>query len=277
MTKKVCTVLLQRNLPDVTEEFANVFFKNNDDISDFFVVESGSDKDNLTEYQTFHADWEDATQNGLRTGRGFNFALKSIESLKKSYEFIFMVTGDTKLPNEPYVQKLVEEMESHKKMGVLTPISPDWGERVTKFNNKKTTMAYGRQIPHICWMFRKKCIDDLVQGLEPNVYGQYLYDGENFRCYGADTEIMMKMYSKDWFFGITSKTMMQEDYELTEKNYKRMKTDSHSLHRKLMWEEGLAWIKEKFGVEGKVPFNNLLISEYEKFFIRNPDLVHIKY
>ena len=277
MNKRVCTVLLQRNLPDVTNQFADIFFKNNDDMSDFFVVESGSDEENITKHKTFYADWEDARENGLRTGRGFNFALKSIEDLDQKYEFILMVTGDTKLPDEPYVYKLVEEMDAHKRMGVITPISPDWGGRVTKFRDKNSTFAYGRQIPHICWMFRKECIDSIVEGIKPNVYGQYLYDGENFRCYGADTEIMMKMYQKDWFFAITSKTSMQEDYELTNKNYKRMKTDSHDLHRKLMWEGGLRWISKKFNCNNKHEFNNILVQEYNKFFDRHPELLSIKY
>ena len=76
--KKACTLFLQRNLPDVTEDFAKVLFEFNNESTDLFVIESGSDDENLTNYPTFHADWKDARANGLRTGRGFNFGLKRL-------------------------------------------------------------------------------------------------------------------------------------------------------------------------------------------------------
>jgi hypothetical protein len=275
--KKSCTLLLQRNLPEVTNEFADNLLKYNSDVTDFYVVESGSDDNNITGHETFHANWEDAKTNGLRTGRGFNFALKSLVEKNLDYEYIMMATGDTKLPPEPVVETLIEEMERYPKMGIITPVVWNWGARVTRFRNKKETLSYGEQIPHICWMFRKKCIDDLVHNRKPDVYGEYLYDGSNFRCYGADTELMFRAYKLDWFFAITSKTSQMEDYSLTDNNFIKMKTDSHSKHRKLMWEEGKEWIKSKYGCNHKNQFNAILSHEYRDFFERNKELSILRY
>jgi len=275
--KRSCTLLLQRNLPEVTEKFAENLIKYNGDVTDLYVVESGSDDDKITENKTFHASWEDARINGLRTGRGFNFGLKSLIEEGLDYEFIMMATGDTQLPDENVIEILIEEMDRIPRLGVISPISWNWGARITGFINNKTTKAISIPIPHICWMFRKSAIDDVIMGKDPAVYEQFLYDGTNFRCYGVDTELMMKMYMNDWIFAITSKTSQKEDYSLTDRNYKKMKTDSHNDHRRMMWEEGLAWFDKKYGFKDKHGLSSLLRNEYNNFFNRHPELSDLIY
>jgi hypothetical protein len=275
--KRSCTLLLQRNLPEVTESFAENLLRNNGDVTDLYVVESGSDNENITKHKTFHADWEDAKVNGLRTGRGFNFGLKSLIERNLDYEFIMMATGDTQLPDEPVVKILIDEMDRVPMAGIISPISWSWNARITNFIGKKATKAMSIPIPHICWMFRTEAINDIISDKRPSVYDDFLYDGSNFRCYGVDTELMMRMYIKDWMFCITSKTSQKEDYDLTDKNYKKMKTDSHSDHRRIMWEEGLSWFKNKYGFEDKHGLTNLLRNEYVSFFNRNPHMSNFVY
>ncbi len=275
--KKSCTILLQRNLPEVTNKFADNLLKYNSELTDFYVVESGSDDDMLTSHKTFHANWEDARVNGLRTGRGFNYALKELQSRGLDYEYVMMATGDAEIAEEPVIDILIKEFEEHPRLGILSPITWNWGERVAKFKNEKVTKAMSIPIPHICWMFRRECIEDLVDGREPSIYEEFLYDGTNFRCYAVDTELKMRAYAKNWAFGITSKTSHKEDYDLTDQNYVAMKTDSHNKHRELMWKEGLEWMKKKYGFNDKYGLMNLLRKEYDGFFNRNPDALRLKY
>jgi len=275
--KKACTFLLQRNLPDVTNKFAENLLKYNSDLTDFYVVESGSDDDNLTAHNTLHADWDDARANGLRVGRGFNFTAKEIIERNLDYEFVMMTTGDAHLPEEPVIEILLEEMEKHPKIGIISPITWNWGERVSSFSGQQITKAMNIPIPHICWMFRRECIDDIVAGKELSVYEDFLYDGTNFRGYGIDTELMMKAFSNDWAFTVTSKTSHQEEYNLTDKNYVAMKTDSHNTHRALMWQEGLKWFKNKYGFNDKYGLTRMLQEEYKKFFERNPGMSDLIY
>jgi len=68
-----------------------------------------------------------------------------------------------------------------------------------------------------------------------------------------------------------------EDYSLTDNNFIKMKTDSHSKHRKLMWEEGKEWIKSKYGCNHKNQFNAILSHEYRDFFERNKELSILRY
>ena len=130
--KRCCTILLQRNLPEVTNKIGNQILQNSGDLTDFYVVESGSDDDLLSSFasNTFHANWEDARKNGLRTGRGFNYGLTEIKKLGKKYEYYFLITGDTILEEDNAVNILVNEMDTYGKMGLVSPLSRKWGKGI---------------------------------------------------------------------------------------------------------------------------------------------------
>ena len=74
---KICAIILNRNLPKVTDKLYKNLKKNNKSL-DIFVVEAGSDENNLSKYVTWYANWEDAKNNGLRYSRGINFALSNL-------------------------------------------------------------------------------------------------------------------------------------------------------------------------------------------------------
>src|SRR3989338_11428768 len=86
--KKVATIILNRNLPDVANRLYEKFQNNDAKETDIFIVESGSSKKNLSKHYTWWANWEDSLEHGLRYPRGFNYALsKLLEEKKfKSYE-----------------------------------------------------------------------------------------------------------------------------------------------------------------------------------------------
>ena len=91
MKKPVCTIILNRNLPRVTNSLFNNLKKNNNKISDFFILEAGSLKKNLSKNYTWHANWVSAKKNGLRFARGMNYALSNLQKEKKfnNYEAFF--------------------------------------------------------------------------------------------------------------------------------------------------------------------------------------------
>ena len=56
MTKKrVATIILNRNLPKVTDKLYSKLKRYNNKESDFFILESGSDKKNLSKNYTWWA------------------------------------------------------------------------------------------------------------------------------------------------------------------------------------------------------------------------------
>ena len=73
--KSVATLILNRNLPEVTDSLVE-HIKTYDDLdTDIFVIEAGSDPDNLSKNFTWYANWPDAISYGLRYSRGMNFGL----------------------------------------------------------------------------------------------------------------------------------------------------------------------------------------------------------
>ena len=81
---KFATIILNRNLPNITDKLYRRIKKDND--TDIFVVESGSKKKNYSKYATWVADWQSAKKNGLRFPRGMNFGLSNLWKENKFVE-----------------------------------------------------------------------------------------------------------------------------------------------------------------------------------------------
>ena len=94
--KPVATIILNRNLPEITDKLYKHLKKFDGKETDIYVIESGSDKKRLSKYTTWHANWKSAVKKGLRYYRGMNFGLKKLYDEKKidNYEAFFLITND---------------------------------------------------------------------------------------------------------------------------------------------------------------------------------------
>jgi len=208
--------------------------------------------------------------------RGLNFGLLELKKLQREYDYIVLAMGDTVLYDEPTIEVMVNLMDKNERMGILAPISPfhDVDSQPNFSLNGKGIISHWL-MPHVFWMFRREYLDEVVKENADNTYMGYFYDGTNFRGYDADTELILKAYQNNWFFGITNKVKHHEIYDLTEKNYKRMKTEPFSLHKDLMFNEGLEWLQRKYGFENKYRMRDLVQAHYETFFEDNPGLKYL--
>ena len=130
--KKTATIILNRNLPKETDILAEHLKKNDGDFTDIFVVEAGSDKDNLSKYYTWHLETEEVLKNGLRYSRGMNYGLLKLwqNDAWKKYDSFFLITNDTKFPKNQITIKALQEIQvEYPKVGILSPCSKKWGER----------------------------------------------------------------------------------------------------------------------------------------------------
>jgi len=71
--KRIATIILNRNLPEVTVQLYAHLSKFDGDLTDIYIVEAGSDAHKLSKYATWHANTPKIMQDGLRYGRGMNF------------------------------------------------------------------------------------------------------------------------------------------------------------------------------------------------------------
>ena len=273
MHKKVATIILNRNLPKVTNLLFNNLKKNNNKISDFFIIEAGSLKNNLSQNYTWHANWKSAKKNGLRFARGMNYALSNLYKEKKfnNYEAFFLITNDTTFENYRIIEKLFNILHNNEKLAILSPCSKNWGEY--KLLKKEKTKFFW-YIHNNALMIKKKFIDEVLNLKSPG-YLNFLFDGKNFRGYGLESELIAKAYSNDWSAAITSSVLSEENESYLINNYEDIKTDSYDQNLKLYLKEGRLWMKNKYGFSNKWAFQMYVKSFYDKFFENNPE--HRKY
>lgn len=273
--KETATIILNRNLPEITDALHDRIMQFDQDETDIFILESGSAKDKLSKNYTWHADSKDDVETGLRYARGFNYALTKLYEEKKldQYKYIFLVCNDVKFPQqEPIVKTLREEMEKHQRLGILSPCADNWGEKQLMSIEK---VKYFWDVQFLSWFIRRECLLDIMTPDEPNKMN-FLFDGTNFRGYAADLEVSTKAYINDWATGITRKVVQIEDDSPLKTKADLMKTDPYDVNLRAMVEEGKHWIRAKYGFHSRWSFQSYSKFFYDQFFVHFPEYNEFK-
>ena len=269
--KPVATLILNRNLPDVTDRLVEHVQRWNGDLTDIYVIESGSVPERRSRYASFIADWPEAVEHGLRFPRGFNFGLLELEKLR-TYDYYFLVCQDTVLPGEATLSLMLQEMEQMPLLGVLSPANPGWGETSLIPEGGMRLFWF---VNHIAWLYRRELIDRIKNTESPSIFN-YLYDGTNFRGYDTDIEIIAKAYANDMAVGVTRKATFHEDDTLTDRMAMEMRTDAQAVNRPLMFEEGMRWLRRKYGFNSRWCANTYVQAFYNRFFETHPEYAHLR-
>ena len=97
--KTTATIILNRNLPDPTDKLYEHLAKFDNEETDVYVLEAGSEINNLSQYYTWHANSDEIKKEGLRYSRGMNYGLLQLwkEKKWKQYDTFFLLTNDTEL------------------------------------------------------------------------------------------------------------------------------------------------------------------------------------
>jgi len=263
--KKTATIILNRNLPKETDALVEHLIKCDGDKTDIFVVEAGSSKDNLSKYSTWHVETRDVIKKGMRYSRGMNYGLLQLwkEGKWDDYDSFFLITNDTKFPKKQKTIKILQDLlEEHSMVGILSPCSKKWGEEALIGPN---SLKYFWFIHNNAYFFRKELIDEIMN-LERPSFMNFLFDGDNFRGYLSESEIIAKAYANNWAAAITTKVFSEEDEAyLLDKN-KIIKTETYEENTELFIEEGLRWIKKKYGFNSRWQMMQYSKLFYDKFF-----------
>lgn len=271
---KIATILLNRNLPETT----NILFENistyNSDITDIYVVESGSESDKKSKYCTWWANDDDAIKNGLRYCKGFNYGLNNLlkEEKYNTYDYFFLVCNDVEFENKPILHTLLEEMEAHPQLGILSPCSPTWAER--NLIGKDST-KYFWHVHFNSWLLRRSYMDSIREMENPNLMN-FLFDGNNFRGYYADIELVAKGYANDWATGITTKVIQIENDSYLKSRSDLMRTDPYEKNLIKVYEEGMVWLRRKYGFNSRWTMEAYSRFLYERFFDNFPEFNNYK-
>jgi hypothetical protein len=268
--KKTATIILNRNLPEETNDLVEHLKKYDDEFTDIFVVEAGSDKNNLSKYCTWHVETEEAIKHGMRYSRGMNYGLLKLfqEGDWERYDSFFLITNDTKFPKNQNTIKTLQKIQiEYPKVGILSPCSKRWGE---KDLIGPDSLKYFWFVHNNAYFLRKEMLDQLLNKDNPT-HMNFLFDGDNFRGYLSESEIIAKAYANDWAAAITTQVVAEEDESyLLDKN-KSIKTESYDENLQLYVDEGLKWVKRKYGFNNKWQMMQYSKLFYDKFFEYYPE------
>ena len=268
--KRTATIILNRNLPEETNALVEHLVKFDGNHTDVFVVEAGSDEDNLSKYCTWHVSTPDAVKQGLRYSRGMNYGLLQLwkEGNWEKYDSFFLLTNDTKFPkNQATVRTLQKLQEKYPKVGVLSPCSDRWGEKNLIGVN---SIKYFWFIHNNAYFLRKEMLDQLLNKDNPT-YMDFLFDGNNFRGYLSESETIARAYANDWAAAITTQVVAEEDESHLLNKNQLIKTESYEENLQLYVDEGLKWIKKKYGFNSRWQMMQYSKLFYENFFEYFPE------
>ena len=272
--KSIATIILNRNLPEVTNKLYEHLIKYDGDETDIYVLEAGSDKDKLSKYCTWYANSDEIIKQGLRYSRGMNYALLQLYTEKKweQYEGFFLITNDTEFSNSKTLKPLVEVLKEHQKIGILSPCSSRWGEKLLL---QKDDTKYFWFIHNNALLLRRTFIESIMEKEKAN-YLNFIFDGTNFRGYFSESELIAKAYANNWAAAITSKVFAEENESYLLKKSDLIKTESFNENLRLYVEEGLVWLRRKYGFNSRWSMQQYVKSFYDNFFNYNPELKRYK-
>lgn len=272
--KRVATIILNRNLPDVTDRLYAHLCQHDGNLTDVFVVEAGSDSERLSQNVSWHASWPEANSQGLRYSRGMNYGLFQLWKEKRfqSYDAFFLLTNDTELQEAPTVAPLMSIMDLHPLVGILSPCSARWGERLLL---KQQVTKYFWFIHNNAYLLRREFVESICN-YEAEGCMDFLFDGSNFRGYGSESELIAKAYVNDWAAAITASVWAGENESHLLEKSDLIKTEGYQDNLRLYVEEGRSWMRRKYGFNSHWSMQQYAKSFYDRFFEFHPELESYK-
>lgn len=269
MTKRVATLILNRNLQEATDNLVEHLQKFDNDLTDIFVIEAGSDTDRLSGYCTWHANWPEAIQHGLRYSRGMNYGLSQMwkDNVFNKYDAFFLLTNDTEFGETQTLAPLMRILDQISSIGILSPCSKSWGEKLLLENQ---TTKFFWFIHNTAYLLRRKFIEAICNVDQPG-YMNFLFDGTNFRGYGSESELVAKAYANNWAAAITRDVWTEENESHLLNHAEIIKTESFNENMRLYIEEGQNWMKKKYGFNSRWSMQQYVKSFYDRFFEFHPE------
>jgi len=241
------------------------------ELTDVFVIESGSDKEKLSKNCTWWVNDSQTMKEGLRLSKGFNFGFCELlkENKYQNYDYFLLLFNDIEIDDGHFLDPLIKIMKKHPRLGILSPCSHEWGEKFL-FKNKETKYVWVAS--QCAWLIRRDFIEDVRTRNSPSVMN-FLYDGNNFRSYQSDLELIMKGYLNDWTTAITTEVWATENKSHLLQKSDLIKTEPYQESLQLCLAQGREWLHQKYGYKSRwqMPMQCKLL--YDQFFQHYPEYV----
>ena len=166
------------------------------------------------------------------------YLLSNISQLFKEknwekYEAFFLLTNDTELYPVETINTLITVLEEHPMIGILSPASKNWGE-INLLKDLQT--KYFWFIHNNALLLRRKFIESIMEKENP-YYLNFIFDGNNFRGYLTESEIIAKAYANNWAAAITTKVFAEENESYLIDKSDLIRTEDFFENRELYLED----------------------------------------
>jgi hypothetical protein len=104
----------------------------------------------------------------------------------------------------------------------------------------------------------------------------FLFDGNNFRGYLCESELIAKAYANDWAAAITSKIFAEENESYLLQKSDLIKTETYTDNLRLYVDEGKQWIRRKYGFNSRWSMQQYVKSFYDRFFEFHPEYLRYR-
>ena len=155
----------------------------------------------------------------------------------------------------------------------MSPCSKNWGEK--NIIKNKERIKYFWYIHNNAYIVKREFLDE-IKNLDQPGHMNFLFDGNNFRGYGIESELIMKAYVNDYAAAITSEIFAEENESYLLNMSDLIKTETYDENLKLYIKEGLNWMHKKYGFKSKWSMQMFVKTFYDKFFENNKKLIEYK-
>lgn len=270
---KVATLILNRNLPDIADKLYEYVDKNSFN-NDIYIIEAGSEKNNLSKYCSFYNKTNFARKYGLRFNLGMNYGLYELKKkgIIEKYDYFLFLTNDVQIKTKNFLRVMIKILEKNPRIGLLSALDIESSDKKLLKNKLFKFFWYAHSS---FFIIRHELFFKIVNDNTKN-YRQYFFDGNNFRGYCNEMELAAKSYANDFGVAITSKVKYIEQEDLLKFQYKNIKTEDYNKNLDLYLNEGLYWLKTKYGFSSQWSMIEFTKLYYEAFFKNFPFLKHNK-
>jgi len=179
----------------------------------------------------------------------------------------FLLTNDTEFKAGPTLEPLVDRLDKHPSVDILSPCFERWGERLLL---EKEHTKYFWFIHNNAYLLRLEFVEVICDKEHPEII-DFLLDGTNFRGYGCENELIAKACVNQWAAAITTNICASENESHLRDHADQIKTQGYQENLQLNISEGRQWMRKKYGFNSHWSMQQYVKSFYDKFFEFHPE------
>ena len=257
-------LVLNRNLGNVCDALVESLKEKLSVDDRVCVVDAGSKLELRSQFTTIAASDSFTQKFGLRFGRGMNLGLNWRDEHDALNPWVLMLPVDAEIV-EWNMNELLSIAESEAELAAIKPLEPESPYRELTSERRMCAAWHLEEGP---WLVRGTFIE---QQRARNRKGQF-FDEDNFRGYLTSLELAFRAYANDYWIGATDLVIISENESLLVDRAELINTEPFDINRRLLLEEGLAWLRSKYSLDDPWAYAQLVHLLYDKFMLEHPEL-----